>query len=79
MMKDIYGQINELFERQTAAELAQLNVIDHEFFVERQTYKNTVFFVFHTHVATVVFVSFVGFIITTKFSIAYFRVFNRLE
>ncbi len=51
-------------------------MVYHEFLVERQAYKDTILFVFHTHVATVVFVTFVSFVIATKFSIAYFRVFN---
>ena len=79
MIKNIYRQIYKLGERQTGPELAHLNVAYHSFLVERQAYKSPILLVLHTNIATAFLVTFIGFVVTTVFTIAYLRIFDSFE
>ena len=79
MIDNIYGQINQLSESQAGPELAHLNVADHLPSVQRQSDKSPILFVIHSYITAVLFVALIGFVITAKFAVAYFRILDRLK
>jgi len=54
-------------------------VADHLFSAQWQSDKSPILFVVHPHITAVVFVTPIGFVITAKFTVAYFWILDRLK